>query len=223
MKRSRLWSAAVLAGLLLFSVSTIPVYAQDTGISESPDDTGASPMEGEEQYVFSGDGGSGTGEGENAPAELDTFGVWDLVRMVVVLLLVVAAVYGVITLLRRRIESPASDEESPIRVLASRTLSTNQELHAVMIGRQVMILGGGDGGLHLITRVEDQETIDELILAHSSGSTGGSRGRTFGSVLAQWLGNAAVPGAADSRKGEVADRPGMSLLKAQQNRLRNLR
>lgn len=112
--------------------------------------------------------------------------------MVLVLLMVVGAVYGVVTLLRRRVGTEADDSDSPIRVLASRNLGGNRDLHVVMIGKRVMLLGGGESGVQLLTTVEDQETIDELVLAHSTAQPGTRR--TFGGLMGQWINNFTVPG-----------------------------
>jgi hypothetical protein len=59
-----------------------------------------------------------------------------------------------------------------------------------------MLLGGGDAGVQLLTTVEDQETIDELVLAHSTATTGTRR--TFGGMLGQWINNFTVPGTGSS-------------------------
>ena len=161
-----------------------------------------------------------------ANGEIDAFGIWDLLRMVLVLLMVVGAIYGVISLLRRRVKPTGVDDEtSPIRVLVSKVVGEH-EIHAVMIGHRVLVLAGGSSGLNLITQVEDQETIDELVLAHSAASRTQQRERTFGSILAGWFGNLAVPGTGSGRS--VADRPaeshdGTALFNRQSGRLRKLR
>ena len=152
--------------------------------------------------------------------------------MLLVLLMVIGAIYGVISLLRRRVPAESEEEDSPIRILASRTVGSTHEIHAVMIGSHVLVLGAGTDGLQLISRVEDQETIDELVLAHSTQSSTRTRGRTFGAVFSHWLGNLAVPGSAG--KAAVRNGPraagssgsstdGLSFFRAQQDRLRSLR
>lgn len=148
--------------------------------------------------------------------EIQAFGAGDLIRMVLVLLMVVGAVYGVISLLRRRVIAP-DDTESPIRVLATRSLGGGRELHAVMIGKQVLLLGGGESSLQLISTVDDQETIDELVLAHSATKP---PARTFGAVLGGWLNNLAVPG---SSTAATAGGPAAPHMQAQSDRLRRLR
>jgi flagellar biogenesis protein FliO len=151
--------------------------------------------------------------------------------MVLVLLLVVGAVYGLVMLLRRRVGADPDEGDSPIRVLASRTLSGNRDIHAVMVGKTVLLLGGGDGGVQLLATVDDQETIDELVLAHSS-TRGDGRG-TFGRLLGNWIGNLTVPGAHDSPGSSASGattRPqsgvggfGGGFFRAQQDRLRHMR
>jgi hypothetical protein len=98
-----------------------------------------------------------------------------------------------------------------------------------------MLLGGGDAGVQLLTTVEDQETIDELVLAHSTASPG--RRRTFGGLLGQWINNFTVPGAGNQGNRGVGDRHGGGgshasspdagvgggFFRTQQDRLRHMR
>jgi flagellar protein FliO/FliZ len=182
----------------------------------------------ERSLVFEGGGGAAVAPDAEAEA-VGAFGVWDLLRMVLVLLLVIGAVYAVISLLRRRMPGEAEEEESPIRVLASRNLGNNRDIHAVMVGKQVWILGGGDAGVSLISTVEDQETIDELVLAHSA-AVPGTR-PTFGAALGRWFGNLAVPGsgsrsatsAGTAGGGSVQTPAGAGFVRAYHDRLRHMR
>ena len=219
MKRTRLSSIVLVVGMLWFSTQV--VYSQsETGqstgassnsgaatvdqepsqvpaVSPESSDPGRSDRPREEDLVFSGGDTTGSVNPATEDGEVSAFGIWDLIRMVLVLLLVVGAVYGIVMLLRRRIGSEVDDSDSPIRILASRNLGGNRDLHVVMIGSRVMLLGGGDAGVQLLTTVEDQETIDELVLAHSSTSPG--KRRTFGGLLGQWMNNFTVPGTASSQ------------------------
>lgn len=154
-------------------------------------------------------------------ASSGAFGIGDLLRMVLVLLMVTGAVYGVVAFLRRRVPVREEETDSPIRVLASRNIGGNRDLYAVMIGRQVMVIGGGDSSLQLISTVEDQETIDELVLAAST-QNAQPRNRTFGSILSQWLSNVTIPGST-SRNGAGEATQIRSFLHLQQDRLRKMR
>jgi flagellar biogenesis protein FliO len=231
-------SIVLLAGVLCISGQV--TYAQtaeaETSVPSGAviDDTGAESVRpvspDENELVFEGGEQSapGTAAGED---DLSAFGIWDLLRMVLVLLLVVGAVYGLVMLLRRRVGADPDESDSPIRVLASRTLSGNRDIHAVMVGKTVLLLGGGDGGVQLLATLDDQETIDELVLAHSSTRADGRK--TFGRILGNWIGNFTVPGTNDSSgtgRGDssAAKQSGISgfgggFFRTQQDRLRHMR
>lgn len=169
----------------------------------------------------------GPGGNEQLPAGGPAaFGIWDLVRMVLVLLLVVGAVYGLVLLLRQRgNRSSDAEADSPIRVLATRNLGGNRDVHVVMIGSEVMVLGGGDNGVQLLRTIDDRETIDELVLAHSSSLVSGERAGGFAAALGRWLGTLGVRG--QTEPDEEDETPTLSssgsFLSSQQSRLRQMR
>lgn len=194
------------------------VYSQESG------DASAERPE-ESEFRFSPAPDDGVVPGGAAPGQVGAFGAGDLLRMLLVLLMVTGSVYGVIAFLRRRTPGKADESGSPIRILASRSIGNNRDLYAVMVGRQVFLIGGGDSALQLITTVEDQETIDELVLASSSGTSQAGQ-RTFGAVLGSWISNIAVPGTRrqvgeTGEKGEASQI--RSFLHLQQDRLRKIR
>jgi flagellar biogenesis protein FliO len=167
--------------VLILTVILIPTFSQETPVAQ--------PVPDESELRFE-ESDEPAGEIEQT-GEISTFGVWDLLRMVLVLALVAGAVYGVIALLKRRISHTTGDEDSPIRVLASRKIGAAGEVYAVMVGKTVLLLSGADGGIQRLATIEDQETIDELILAHSQ--TAPER-KTFARALGEWFSNFAVPG-----------------------------
>lgn len=185
----------------------------------------------EDELVFADADGGAPADALDASGPT-AFGIWDLARMVLVLLLVVGAVYGLILLLRQRTaRGNDTDADSPIRVLATRSLGNNRDVHVVMIGSEVMVLGGGEGGVQLLRTIDDQETIDELVLAHSATVVPGS-GRGFASTLARWIGSfSGRVSLDDDAERATADDPGSpvtlesssSFLSSQQSRLRQMR
>lgn len=151
-------------------------------------------------------------------AQVRAFGIGDILRTLLVLALVAGAVYGVVALLRRRLPgNSAEHEDTPLRLLASRGLSPGRQLHAVMVGKTVYLVGDAEGGVTLLQAIEDQETIDELVLAHSAQAPAR---RSFGNVLGRWLSTLAVPERTAAQSKTPAD---SSLLKGQARRLRQLR
>ncbi len=169
----------------------------------------------------------GVEENTETPEEFSAFGGWDLLRMVLVLMMVVVAVYGVVAFLRRRVPgNDAVDDQSPIKILATQPLGAGKDLHAVMIGRQVLVIGSGDGAIQVLTTVEDKETIDELILAHSRKAP---PPKTFGGMLSRWASHAAVPGsgaegaAGSPSGGSSTASAARTFLSGQRERLRQMR
>ncbi|MCG8480333.1 MAG: flagellar biosynthetic protein FliO [Spirochaetales bacterium] len=198
----------------------------EVGTEVAPD---PSAFPGEEDLVFATDSGEAavSTDGPDVAEGPAAFGMWDLLRMLLVLITVLGAIYGLITLLRRRIPSGPDESDSPIKVLVTRNLGGSRDLHAVMVGKEVMLLGGNESGVQLITTIDDQETIDELVLAHSSGTA--SQRRTFGAVFAQWVGNLTVPGSGRGGPGASATgheggvRIGSGFVQSQQRRVRQMR
>ncbi len=144
--------------------------------------------------------------------ELTAFGFSDLIRMVVVLVAVVGAIYGAVALIKR-FNRGAVEESSAIRVLASKTIAGGKSVHAVQVGQKVYLLGAGDATIGLIAEVSDRESVDELQLAHSAAEApaGASQGG-FGAKLAAVFGGSAGDGSG-----------GLEFLQRQRERLRGLR
>lgn len=177
--------------VLVFTSIIHPAFSQE--VTPGVDSVTApvvEPVPAESDLIFSG-GDAENGENTNAGDEIGTFGVADLLRMVLVLVLVSGAVYGAIALLRRKIPAGEEEPDSPIQILARRRLGTTTEVYAVMVGKSVFLLGGSDTGVQQIATIDDQETIDELILAHSQ--TTPVR-KTFARSFGDWFANFAVPG-----------------------------
>lgn len=212
-------------------ICALPGFAQD---QEAP--STADPRAAEEVYRFSDadtanatdgavdpsdDGTAASGDGEVVGGA--AFGLSDLLRMVLVLVLVIGAVYGVLALLRKK-GRPPEYESSAIRLLASQTLPGNKAVHAVQVGNTVYLLGAAEGGMTVISTVTDQETVDTLVLEHSRQQSASSGG--FSALLNRWLtgssgaaeGGASTPGAEAFSAGQEAG----GVLQVQRQRLRGL-
>lgn len=196
--------------------------ATDTSTTDTSTTDTSMEARDESGFRFAPSSGDDELPGGEGPGRVGAFGAADLLRMLLVLLMVTGCVYGVIAFLRRRTPGKSDEGESPIRILASRNIGGNRDLYAVMIGRQVFVIGGGDSSMQLITTVDDQETIDELVLAASSVKPQSTQ-RTFGSLLGSWIGNITVPGANGDGAGNGEATQIRSFLHLQQNRLRKMR
>ncbi|TVQ39960.1 MAG: hypothetical protein EA384_05160 [Spirochaetaceae bacterium] len=141
------------------------------------------------------------------------FGVGDFVRMVLVLALVVAAIYGIFFVLKKASSGSSTDSEV-IRPLASRTLPGNKSLHLVEIGRQVFLIGAADHAVNLIAEITDKESVDQLVL--QAATEVADRKKSFSELLGGVLGGGRANGA------PAAAGP-FQFMNQQKERLRKLR
>jgi flagellar protein FliO/FliZ len=124
----------------------------------------------------------------DAPAAADQpgvtvspFGIWDLLRMLLVLAAVIGVVYGIFYLLKRGGKGKLAQNGS-IRVLGSHGLPGNRNLYLVEVGSQVFLVGAAGDSVNLISEITDKETVDAMILAEASGANGGKK--SFGEMIA---------------------------------------
>lgn len=198
--------ARTILFVLVLTFTVYPVFSQE---ADAPED---------EQSLLFTDSGAPE-ESSNETPEIGTFGVGDLIRMVIVLVLVAGAVYGVIALLRRRVPAQEEDSDSPIQVLATRRLGTNNEVFAVMVGKSVFLLGSSETGVRHLAPIDDKETIDELVLAHSRAAP---TKKTFAGSLGEWFSNLAVPGSQRSGSETAVPIGGESGFQRRLQRLRRM-
>lgn len=112
--------------------------------------------------------------GDQSIGAVSPFGIWDLLRMIVVLAAVVGAVYGIFYLLKRSGKGKFVQNDS-IRVLGAQTLPGNRNLYLVEVGSQVFLVGSGGDSVNLISEITDKESVDTLILRAGENGTGARR------------------------------------------------
>ncbi len=160
---------------------------------------------------------------------LNTFTVWDFLRMVLVLGGVIAAIYGVFFLLKR-VGNPRTQPDSLINVLSTQNLQGNRSLHLVEVGNEVFLVGSAEGGVQLVSRIEERETLDAIHLYRSQMSAGT---KTFQNALKGIFskGSAAEPQPAANGSASTAGSTGNQggsiggsavFLQQQRERLKNM-
>lgn len=120
-----------------------------------------------------------------------------ILRMVLVLGLVLAAIYGLYALLKRS-SKPASREDNYLRVLASAQLSAGRYLHVASLGDRAWLVGSTDSSMNLIAEISDKELIDTLELKAQAAPE--APRRDFSTLLSAWL----KPKASSKTGGPVA-------------------
>jgi flagellar protein FliO/FliZ len=155
--------AALLAGAGLFSGNPSVLFAQTQDGSDRVDPAGvvsAAEPSPESLIVFD----AAEEDGEIAAPE--TLSGFTALRMVLVLALTAAAIYGVVFFFKRFSKPPA--QESPyLKVLARAPVGGGGAVALVSVGTRAWLVGAGDGGTSLIAEIDDRELVDAMLLDNS--------------------------------------------------------
>ena len=105
-------------------------------------------------------------EREASPSPAAGPSVWAAVRMLLVLALAAAAIYGIVFFIKRSAK-PAAASDPFLKVLASSHLGSNRYAHIVSVGSRAWLLGSSDGGVNLISEIDDQDVLNAMLLEDS--------------------------------------------------------
>ncbi|MCA1009246.1 flagellar biosynthetic protein FliO [Halobacillus halophilus] len=86
--------------------------------------------------------------------------LWNIIKLVLVLLLVLALIYGLLKFFNSR--NKVFNQNRTMENLGGMNLAPNRSIQAVRIGEQVFILGVGDS-VEIITEISDPSTKSALI------------------------------------------------------------
>ncbi|GHT80427.1 hypothetical protein FACS1894130_11610 [Spirochaetia bacterium] len=129
---------------------------------------GAEPAEGEAALVLTASPEAAITLGEVLPGSpAGGNQIFNIIRMVLVLAMTAAAVYGVVYFLRRA-GRPSKDQRNPhLKILTSAHLGSNRYVYVVSVGTRAWLIGVGEGGVTPISEISDQETVDAMLLDDS--------------------------------------------------------
>ena len=189
----------------------IPVSAQDeTSTSETAAETNTQGIDETTLILNTGDQ---TGAADTGEVDFQAITISDLLRIILVLLMVIAAIYLVLYILKK-FSTTAIDGSSLINIVGSKGLMKDSAVHLLEVGNQVFLVGSGNSSVNLISEITDQETIDNIRLNLSKDNI--KKKGTFASIIAGQLGNNRKKKAEDQiRKTEL-------FLKNQRDRLKDL-
>ncbi|MDR1893271.1 MAG: flagellar biosynthetic protein FliO [Spirochaetales bacterium] len=94
---------------------------------------------------------------------------WDVIRMILIFLLVLAVIYAVFRLLKKA-AGPSPGNSELIKVRGSCVLSPGRTLHLVEVGREILLVGAGESAVNLVARIDDKDSLDELHFLFSTAS-----------------------------------------------------
>jgi len=141
----------ILAAGFLFQIQYVSAQ-EEAPVAEDP------LRAAERSYTF--------GETDETPAVQTGSSVWPVIRMILVLAVTAAAVYGVVYFLKRSSKQTVSKDPF-LKILATAHLGVNRYAHVVSVGSKAWLLGSSDGGVNLIGEVDDKEIIDAMLLEES--------------------------------------------------------
>ncbi len=147
----------------------------------------------------------------SAPADIT---VWDFVKMIFILALVIGIILGFVWFVRR-IQGQGAAGDSPIKVLHSQTLGGSRSLQVVEVGGDILLLGVSDSGVTVVKDLTGTETADAFRLAASQRAL---KKTGFSDLLNGFLG---VKPKIRPDVGQPADNSA-DFLKKQRERLKNL-
>lgn len=130
-----------------------------------------------------------------------TFSGFAALRMVLVLALSAAAIYGVVFFFKR-LAKPSVAANPYLKVLARAPVASGNAVAVVSVGTRAWLVGAGDGGVSLIAEIEDRELVDAMLLDNSRNEGGASKFPDFSALLRRLGGgkNERRLGAGDLRK-----------------------
>jgi len=86
-----------------------------------------------------------------------------MLRMVLVLALTALAIYGVVFFIKR-VTRPRENADPHLKVLARVPLSSDSFAAVISLGAKAWLVGGGSGGVNLISEVDDAESLETLLI-----------------------------------------------------------
>lgn len=139
-----------------------------------------------------------------------------LIRVVIVLALLCAGVWGIMVFLRKSTGMNVADDPY-LKAVASLSLGQNRSAQILSVGSRAFLVGITDRAVNLIAELDDRELIDAMNLSADKTSSASVAG--FQSILASFL-----PGSGKQKKNREPDSApafGAELIRRQRERLMN--
>jgi len=166
---------------LFFRIQTMPLFSQPVDEGEAAPETAVTDgREAERSIVFGDSPAADTPDtAQGGPT------VWTVVKIILTLALCAAAVYGVVFFVKKASKKKYENKDPFLRVLASVNLGLNRYAHIISVGSKAYLVGASDGGVNLISNVEDADIINAMLLEDSQKSANENTGRLndFVSIL----------------------------------------
>ena len=111
-----------------------------------------------------------------------TAGVWDFIRMLLVLAVVVAAIYVLFRFVKKRTMPSASSDDPFLRNVSSISLGLGKSVQIITLIDKAYIVGVSESGVSLIDKIDDKELINAMNLYNDKHSEV-RKPRSFAEIL----------------------------------------
>lgn len=183
----------------------LPESGEETAVSENTREYTPVP---EESLIILDNEDPGVLENTTA---LNTFSVWDFLRMLLVLGAVLGFIYFIFFLLKKA-GKPKLISDSTINVISTQNLESGRSLHLIEIGPQIFLIGSGESSVQLISEITNKETLDTIKLDKSARSESNN---TFTDIFRGFFKK-------ENSSISLAKPDQVSFMKKQRERLRNM-
>ena len=155
--------------------------------------------------------------GATTIAEGSSYGVWFFVRTILVLLLVLALIWGFFMFLKK-ISGTTTSSDPYLKKVASLTLSPGKFVHVVTLNSRAYLVGVADNSVNLIAEIDDKELVDAMNLNTPQGADD-KRPMDFSSILGKFVNTNGQKYTSATRKGTFSTSSAVELLQNQRSRL----
>ena len=168
---------AAIAVLCLFFVFSTALFAQD----EAPETEETPVLAPADDWIIAAERALPLGDdAAGAAAAPSPASALSILRVLLTLAVVAAAIYGLVFLVKRFARGGMSRDPF-LKILASAPLGTNRSAHIISVGSQAWLVGSAESGVSLISEIGDKNVIDAMLLEESrknAGDDGGPDGST---------------------------------------------
>lgn len=175
MKKSLSFFGAITIALAVFIIP-VSLFAQEGSIT---DENSTSTIEGDEttspeldpgvdettiilNAEADSEGSLDTADGENGN-QFSTLGIFDYLRMVLVLGIIIVVIYFFFYILKKFSNRNLVSNDL-ISIMGTQVIKGDTALHIVELGNNYYLVGSGSGNVSLIDKITDKETLDQIKL-----------------------------------------------------------
>ena len=201
---------------VLFSLYSFKVFAQVQNVSEDSVVSISESSENENSSVVSESSILLNSSTNDSNEQKSTSNFWLFFRMILVLAIVIACIYGVMWFMKKNMKTEVSDDQF-LRQVAWINVAPGKSVQVVSLLDHAYIIGVAENSINLISEVQDKELIDAMNL-YADKHKNTKKPRTFAEILDIFM-----PGGPKDKKNVFNESESKisDMFKRQQERIEN--